>query len=464
METFFDLNEPIIQFTYALSFFMMGLAIALQSYRSSRLELARSLAWLAAFGLLYSFYEWSELFASVQEAYLTPRGIFYLHVFHLTLLSASLACLLAFGIALLRPFGHTRFWRWLPAVVIGLYLIFILLVLSRVALDPIEWHKSAEALARYLIGFPGGLLAAYSLREQTFRLIAPLKAPYIVSTLRVAGIGLALFALFGGLLPPPVLFFPGNLINTESFQRVVGIPPLVFQSIIGVVLAVTVIRAMGIFEVESERRIEVMEQQQILGVERERIARELHDGAIQSVYTAGLLVESAHKLVETDSVISGRLEGALKAIQTAIGDLRRSLTDLHRQPSGESLSSALQQISMDPRFRSLVEIQLDLDLPEGEFLSPIRTDHILAIVGEALSNIARHAHARQVILRARREQDSLCMEIQDDGSGFTEDVSQGYGLRNMRDRARLLGGSLRIESVKGKGTILSVQVPWREER
>ena len=71
---------------------------------------------------------------------------------------------------------------------------------------------------------------------------------------------------------------------------------MAFRSLIGLVMAVTIIRALEIFEVETDRRIEALEQRSIINAERERIARELHDGAIQKVYTAGLLVESASKL------------------------------------------------------------------------------------------------------------------------------------------------------------------------
>lgn len=203
-------NEPIIQFGYALSFFVMGLAIALQSRSSSRLALARSLAWLAAFGLLYSLYEWGELFAPVQEAYLSPTGIEILHIAHLTFLSLSFVCLLEFGVALLRPLGRGQWLHWITIGWFGFYVVFAFLILPGTVSDVSTWHDLANALARYTIGFPGGLLAAYGLREQTFRQIAPLHAPHIAAMLRTVGIALALFAVLGGLFPPPVPFFPGR--------------------------------------------------------------------------------------------------------------------------------------------------------------------------------------------------------------------------------------------------------------
>ncbi len=462
--TFFDLNQPVIQFVYALTFFTMGLVTALQSRSSSRLELARSLAWLAAFGILFGLYEWGELFVPVGEAQLNQVGARLLHSLHLLELSVSLACLMQFGLVLLRPIYQMRWIEWIPSGLLILDLAIATFVLPAYAPDFQTWHNMANALARYMLGFPGGLLAAYGLREQAFRLIAPLQAEHIVENLRAAGISLALFAFFGGLVPPPVPFFPGSFLNTTTFEDAFGPPPLIFLSVVGLTLAVSIIRALEIFEVETERRIEAMEQQQILATERERIARELHDGAIQTVYTAGLLVESAQKMVEPETVLANRLDRAVTALNDAIRDLRRSLSDLHTQPSGESIISTLRSIAEDPHIRSLVDVSLDLQLSEEDTLSPVRTDHILAILKEALSNVMRHAHARSVRISARCVDSHLVLVIQDDGHGLGRKSTDGYGLRNMRDRARLLGGSLDVESKKGGGTQVTLEIPWKDER
>ncbi len=463
LRTFFDLNRPVIQFAYGLSFFVMGLAIALQSRSSSRLELARSLAWLAAFGIAHSLYVWGELFSYVHEAYLTPQGIFVLHIIHLTVLSISFGCLFEFGIALLRPLGRGQ---WLHQVTIALLVVYafvLIFVLPGIFSDPHVWHNSAEALARYLIGLPGGLLAAYGLREQTYLHIAPLEAPDIVSTLRMAGIALALYSIFEGLLPPPVPFFPGNILNSTTFEQFLSVPALVFLSLIGLVMAVAIIRALEIFQMETDRRIEAMEQQQILLAERQRIARELHDGAIQTVYTAGLLVESAQKQATPNTPIANRLDKAVEVLQDAILDLRRNLNTLNPQPGETSLADALGRIAADPRYQSMVKISLDLNLEEASTFTDRQMSHILAIVNEAISNVIRHAHARNVWISARQVDGSLNLSIMDDGSGMNGTPSAGYGLRNMRDRARLLGGNLDIKSESGRGTRISLSIPCIEE-
>jgi signal transduction histidine kinase len=111
----------------------------------------------------------------------------------------------------------------------------------------------------------------------------------------------------------------------------------------------------------------------------------------------------------------------------------------------------------------LVDVDLVLDIPEGQSLAPGQIGHLLAITNEALSNVARHAQGTRVHLSAAVRDDRLRLEIRDNGCGLPLDYVIGYGLRNMRDRARLLGGELRVESRPGRGTVVAVDVPWREE-
>jgi signal transduction histidine kinase len=467
LRSFFDLNRELISFGYGLVFFVLGLAIALQSRRNSRLELARSLSWLAAFGFAHAAYEWGELFAPMQEAYLSPEGIQGLHALHLLVLALSFICLLEFGVALLRPLGRGQ---WLHPVVVGVLLAYVLIMvvlLPRWLPNPHEWHNSADAVARYLIAFPGALLSAYGLREQAFRQIAPLQTPHIIRTLRAGGIALALYAVFGGLIPPPVPFFPGRVLNMASFEAALALPTLVVNSAIGLVLSISIIRALEVFEVETDRIIEGMEQQQILATERERLGRELHDGAIQTVYTAGLLVESAQHLAEPGSPVAARLDRAMAVLNDAIGDLRRSLSELRGTPGGgseEPLAAALRRLAEDPRFRSMVDVTLALDLRPDDCLSPVRTSHVLAIVNEALSNAVRHAHATRVDISAAHTGARLQVAIQDNGVGLPAEAPAGYGLRNMRDRARLLGGQVLIANTDGKGARVELDAPWKDER
>ncbi len=464
IHTLFEVNHEIILFIYGQAFFVLGLALAMQSYQHSRLDLARSLPWLTAFGFTHGFHEWGDLFIPIQATYLGAPTITLLTLVQLMLLAVSFVCLFEFGVTLLRPGGRGRILYAVPLALFVAWLITLLFFLLPLMPSRVDWNNEADALARYFIGFPGGLLAAYALRAHSLQRIAPLNAPQIVNTLRIAGIALFLYSFFAGLIPPPVTFFPGDWLNSAAFETWIGLPPLVFRALLGFGLALAMIRALEVFELETERAIESMEQQQILASERDRIARELHDGVIQKVYSAGLLIESAQKQTPPDSPMGSRLDKAVVVLNDAIADLRRNLGELRAAPSGRSLYAALHALEQDPRFRTLVDLSLDLDLPPGELLTTARTDDVMAIVNEALSNVLRHARARHVKISARCEDDRLVLTVQDDGAGLPHDPTAGYGLRNMRDRARMLGGEVEIAKAEGKGTRVRLNIPWRDEQ
>jgi signal transduction histidine kinase len=276
-----DLNRSIIYFVYGLVFFILGFAIVLQTRRSSRLDLARSLRWLAAFGIMHGLYEWGELFIPIQAGYLDLQAVRILELLQLILLAGSYSFLMEFGFALLHVSKRRAGFHWLTTFLFTGWLIVTLSMIPSEITNERLWRYSSNAFARYFIGFPGGLLAAYGLRRYTLLRIKPLNVPRIVLTLQIAGITLGIYALLGGLIPPPVDFFPGNILNRVTFTEFIGVPPLIFRSFTGLILAITFVHALEIFDVETARRIEELEQKHILTAERERLARDLHDGAIQ---------------------------------------------------------------------------------------------------------------------------------------------------------------------------------------
>jgi signal transduction histidine kinase len=252
-------------------------------------------------------------------------------------------------------------------------------------------------------------------------------------------------------------------LNTHTFEQVVGIPIILFRTLISVIIATSVIRSLEVFDLETQRKIEELEQQQIIKAEHERLARDLHDGAIQKVYTAGLLVESASRLVEPKTEIGSRLERAVVVLNDAIADLRHNLAELHHSnisTSAASLTQFLSGLTENPHYNTLVNISLDLKLPEEKALSAVRAVHVFAIVNEMLSNVVRHANARNVQVQARDLGERLQIFIKDDGVGLGTEAQAGYGLRNMRDRSRLLNGELRFSASPGKGTTVTLEIPW----
>jgi signal transduction histidine kinase len=217
-----------------------------------------------------------------------------------------------------------------------------------------------------------------------------------------------------------------------------------------------------IFDLETERRIEQLEQQQIINAEHERLARDLHDGAIQKVYTAGLLVESAEHIADPESELGKRLKRAVGVLSDSILDLRRNLAELHAhtQTSSEPLAVLLHEIAENPNYNSMVKVMVQTELPEEKSMSERRMGHLLAIVNEAMANAVRHAKAERVEIQAKDGGEALHIQIQDNGKGLPSELKDGYGLRNMRDRTRLLNG--KIEFKNNKGLLVTLEVPWTD--
>jgi signal transduction histidine kinase len=459
IQRFFYLNYELVLFVYGLVYFVLGLAIALQSRGHSRLEMAGSMRWLSLFGLTHGIHEWALLLIPMYAA-AGGRGVAFLSTLRVLLLAFSFGALFQFGAELLRR-RHPRL-RWLPGILTVAWLIsFLANGVEAASVD--HWQTAASSWARYLLAFPGALFAAWGLRDQAQRQIQPLGLHHIYDMLRLAGMDMVAYAVFSGIFVQGGDFFPANVINQRLLLIYTGVPAPVYRSIIGLVLVIAIIRAMDVFQLEVDRLIEGMKTEQQLAAERERIARDLHDGALQRVYTAGLLVEAARHQVGSTSAVSERLDWALEALNEAIDGLRTTMGDLRPAPDTISLAEGLRRHASDPRLVSLMDVTLELDLPaEGAGLNPVQVSHILSIVGEALANAARHSAASKISLRAIRENGTLFLSIEDNGVGLQSEREGGYGLRNMRDRARLLGGQLLINSKPDAGTRVTLVAPWEE--
>ena len=458
LRNLFDINYELIIFGYGLVFFVLGLAITLQSRQRSRLHLARSLGWLAIFGITHGLHEWGLIFIPIQATYMNHAGVTMLQVFQVILLGFSFGALFQFGADLVQDKWPRL--RLLPFVLTGAWFLWFL-VMGLISDHGVGlWQRQASIWARYGLAFPGALLAAYGLRYQAEKQIKPLNLESIYNMLRVSGAALVFYAIFAGLFVPYSDFIPARWLNHTLLVSFGGIPVAVYRSLAGLLLTVTIIRAMEVFDVETDQLIERMELKQNLSAERERIGRELHDGAIQTVYTSGLILESARQLVGDESEIARQIDRAMQTLNEAIFSLRTYMTDLRESPQAPSLIEGLKDMAANTRLTALMEVDLQLDLPEGFALTPIQSAHTLAVVGEALANAARHGHANAVQIRATENDGDLVVRVIDDGAGFVlGEQDMGYGLRNMRDRARILGGDLVIDSKPQQGTEITLRIP-----
>ncbi len=452
----FALNRSLVLFVYGQVFFVLGLAIILQSRQRSRLKLAHSLPWLAGFGLLHGLNEWGDFFIPIQAQYLNSVIINLLNVAQLVLLAASFVCLFQFGVELLRPWPQN--WRWVrfsPALLFSIWLIGPLWIGLLMSSDVTQWQAEANALARYLLCVPGGFLAGYGLHRQVQEQIRTLRLKPIERTLNVAAGALVAYGVLGGLIVPAAPIFPATVLNVDTFTQLFILPPPVFRSLAGLILAVAIIRALEVFNLETERLIHHMEEDLMISMERERMARELHDGALQQVYAAGLLAQSLYKRAN-DSMTEG-LEQLVITINRSITQLRTFLEKSQSTIEHIELVPALETIVDDAR--RLLPVEMRWKMKRTLHLAPEQINHLMAFTREALSNAIRHADTDRLEISLACADGRLHLTIRDFGRGLPENPEPGYGLRNMRDRARLLDAVLYFKSAPGKGTAVTLDMP-----
>jgi len=193
--------------------------------------------------------------------------------------------------------------------------------------------------------------------------------------------------------------------------------------------------------------------------ERERIAKELHDGIIQSLFAVGMGLQ-ATALMAGSQELTDRIERAVEQLDGAIRDLRNYIFGLRPGILADrQLEQALRSLGEEMQARSGEEVEVLVDAALAARLSPQSTD-IVQLTREALSNVARHAGASKAKVRLERNGTRAALVIEDDGVGFDLDGdSAGSGLKNMRARAAGMGGTMRVESAAGKGTTLRITFP-----
>jgi signal transduction histidine kinase len=462
-----ETNWIILYFVYGQVFFITGLVTGLQWRRRSQLDLARTLPWLAAFGITHGLNEWGYIFIPFQALYLAEPVVRVMVIGQLLLLAVSFFALFQFGIELILLLVPGRRWlRGLPAMILLLWGIAVLLrmILRQDSLDVLV--AIGDGWSRYLLAFPGAILAHLGLLHQARR-IRHAGLPRIALYFTGAALAFSLYAIVGGLLVPTSPLFPENLLNYTFLDRWVHIPAPVFRSFCGLAMAFFVVRSFEVFEVEVDRRLEEMEHAQLLSADRERIGRELHDGIIQNIYAAGLTLEdTSHLVVENPGLAQHRIHAVMDALDRAIYDIRRYIFDLRDTEQTRELEAVLEGLIQDMQLDTFLAVDLEVEGQRCCVLSHQHIAHITQIIREALSNIVQHARASQVTLTISYQGDHTCLRVKDNGQGINSDAPngrllQGQGIANMQARARMMNGDLHLDSNPGQGLTLELIIPCR---
>jgi signal transduction histidine kinase len=194
--------------------------------------------------------------------------------------------------------------------------------------------------------------------------------------------------------------------------------------------------------------------------DRERIAQELHDGVIQSLFAVGMGLQAAGAMADDPHTVRDRLNIAVNDVDRVIRDLRNYIFGLGSGLADRELSRALHDLADELRRGSDIAIRVEV-APEPAAALASRATDVVQFAREALSNAVRHSGAATVSLELSRENGWSVIEIEDDGKGFDLEAAdrRGRGLSNLRARARALGADLDIDSESGRGTKVRLRVP-----
>jgi PAS domain S-box-containing protein len=219
--------------------------------------------------------------------------------------------------------------------------------------------------------------------------------------------------------------------------------------------------AVNIFRDITERKRADEALRYVREAERKRIARDLHDGALQDFsYTTaalGMII-----LQSDDSKLKEQLQAAVDAARRGAQGLREVVNDLRLEdeegrPFPELVESLVRRTRMMARGS---EISLELgeqvpSVPLGE-----TGTQASRIIQEALTNARRHSEAKRISVSLMMDEGDLLAEVSDDGQGLGQEAPSGVGLSSMRERATVIGGELEIESEVGWGTRVRLRFPF----
>ncbi len=483
----FETNRIIVLSVYGQVFFVMGLAVALQSRRRSQLPLARPLGRLAAFGIVHGLMEWGYLFVPIQAGFLPQPAIEALLILQLLLKPMSFALLFQFGVELIlsdrERAQHPHSWlRAVPTLVMGLWAVATIAISATLAdryiPDPRPWLPSQDLLpalaavgaplaigdvvARTMLALPSSLVVAWGLRR-----IARHVGTTGASALRAAAVAFVVYAAVAGLVPLPAPFPPASVLNGQTVLGTLGVPIEVFRSLTGLAIAIAVILSLEVFELETDLTLADARRRELLLRERERIGRDLHDGIIQSIYAAGLHLEQAAADVgAAPDATRERIGTVLGELNRITGDIRGTIFDLRSEAlESRDAEAIVLAVADELQAQTFVRLEVHAEGPYRPLLQHEQAEHLRHIVIETFSNVLRHAQATSVIVTMSCTRRHFTLEIRDDGVGFDPAAREGsgrgraQGLENIRRRAELLGADVDIQGERGRGTALSLRMP-----
>ena len=512
-EMFTD-NIVVVYFFYGLAFFCMGLFVWMESSRTSQIRISRAFIFLAGFGIIHGLHEWFEMFQIMAASGVTtiPEWLL-LNEIRIPHLIVSFVLLILFGVKLLfsayRKNGNERRVTYGAAgALVALWFITVLITRWIYDPEPEEFVTAVDVLGRYILGIPGAMLAAWAIILEQ-RSLRKRQILTFGRDLQWAAWALILYGVIGQAFAPESFLFPSNVINSRLFLETFGFPVQFFRAVEAVLMAFFFIRALRVFELERQKRLtkaqderliaqqqaletqrsakeateqlnqDLRQREELLGEllhqvvsaqehERERIARELHDGTGQILTGLGMGLAAANDSVSTDPELASKQLSELKRLNAqALEDLHLLIRELRPSVLDDlGLVPALQ--SQVRQFESRTGVRTSF-LIEGKRrrLQPELETVVFRIGQEALTNVAKHANAESTEVKLGFYENCLKLMVKDNGQGFDTAVAlqpgdqdrTAWGLLGIQERVAIAGGVCFILSEPGQGTTIHATIP-----
>lgn len=488
---FFVANLNKIYFVYGLAFFVTGIVVSLEATRHSRLQLAQTLPYLAAFGLLHGAHEWLEMFEKIGSG---PVGAGP-RLFRLTVLIASFIPLVEFGLRLGALTGGKR-WRLARWIVLAIFFGGVGLIWFRWGSEGRQtWVPAIDAWCRYSLAIPGSVLAAIGLYGYAMRVNDGRQG--FPCNLQIVAFAFLFYGIPGQAFTGPSVLPPSTEVNSGLFLATFHFPVQLLRTAMAIVIALFMGRGVRCFERDRQRRVEQLtrdrlEAQQRLTEEmaerrqlqrellhrtvqaqeeeRRHIARELHDETAQALTALSLGLGAVEEMVEQSPEETRARLRELRGLVDEMMKKVNQLTTRLRPTMLDDLGLVPALITYADETARHLPFVVDVEVTGQRRRLPSELETTLyRIAQESLTNVARHAQATHARVHLHLGPNEASLKISDDGVGMNPERAReaaargdGWGLAGIHERATLLGGHVRILSQPGEGTEIEARIPISE--
>lgn len=455
-------------FIYGSVFFLMGFGILLKNRQHSRFRLAKSLHWLGLFGIVHGLADWGHVFIPLQQVYSSEQTYIILRIIRIIINAFSFMLIAQFGVSLWINTRKKWFkFKYIPTAIFIFWLAcLVTTTLSFNYKNDLEWLTIGDIWSRYLLGFPGAILSGYGifLQKEEFNTFG---FPKYIKALQLTGISLIIYGFSAGLIVPFGPIGLARIINGDWFFQITGLPIEIIRAFTGFILSISIFIILQVFDREYILRIQESEKTKARFEERNRLAQDLHDDIIQSLYATNLELEVIrHLFYKNPQEAWDKFSVFLLKRNKVIDQIRQYIGDLKRV-NEENISFKKRIENLIKEFDLSKKLNVDFQFNyQGPQLSLTTMYHLTLILKEAISNVIKHANAKNLSIKISNLNGNLLLEIIDDGVGLNPNSEKAHpytgskqGLQNIKNRVKILKGWIEIKSNLNEGTKIFIRVP-----